>query len=295
MGMHLLNTSDSSPPSGLDLGQLGATAESVYRYDWRDVARYALSVGAGEDELPLVWEKYGPQVLPTFAVMPAFPVIDALHRQLSANLLGTVHLAQSIQLCKPLQPDGVLHTRGTIDGIYDHGLIASCKIGTETRDESGELVFRTGWSIGFRFDGGFGGPPPPPRERVKTPKRPPDFTHAQPIPAMQAFHYRLLGDPNPMHVDAEVARRAGYARPILHGLCTYAFICRAVLLASGRESAGAISEFAGTFRKPVHAGDWLLTQGWHEADRIVVYATTRDRPGEPVFQDAYLKLRPSTI
>jgi acyl dehydratase len=289
------STTDSPPPSGLDLRQLGATSESEYRYDWRDVARYALSVGAGEDELPLVWEKYGPQVLPTFAVMPAFPVIDTLHRQISANLLGTVHLAQSIQLRKPLQLGGILHTLGTIDGIYDHGLIASCKIGTETRDETGELVFRTIWSIGFRFDGGFGGPPPPPRERVKPPRRPPDFTHTQPIPALQAFRYRLLGDPNPMHVDADVARRAGYARPILHGLCTYAFICRAVLLASGRGDAGAITEFAGTFRKPVHAGDRLLTQGWHEADRIVVYATTHERPDEPVFQDAYLRLRASAI
>src|SRR5688572_3488943 len=118
------SSTGSAPPLGLDLGKLGATAMSDYRYDWRDVAQYALSVGAGEDELPLVWEKYGPRVLPTFAVMPAFPVIDTLHRQLSANLLGTVHLAQSIQLLKPLQPSGVLHTLGRIDGIYDHGLIA---------------------------------------------------------------------------------------------------------------------------------------------------------------------------
>jgi acyl dehydratase len=284
-----------APPLGLDLTQLGATAKSDYRYDWRDVAQYALSVGAGEDELPLVWEKYGPQVLPTFAVMPAFPVIDILHRQLSANLLGTVHLAQSIQLLKSLQPSGVLHTLGTIVGIYDHGLIASCKIGTETRDASGELIFRTTWSIGFRFDGGFGGPLPPPRDRVKAPKRPADFTHAQPIPALQAFRYRLLGDPNPMHIDENVARRAGYARPILHGLCTYAFICRSVLLASGCRDASSIAEFAGTFRNPVHAGDTLVTHGWHEADRIVLYAATKETPDEPVFQNAELKLRASAV
>ena len=41
---------------GLKLDSAGATAEVTQSYDWRDVALYALSLGAGTDDLPFVVE-----------------------------------------------------------------------------------------------------------------------------------------------------------------------------------------------------------------------------------------------
>ena len=40
--------------------------------------------------------------------------------------------------------------------------------------------------------------------------------------------YRLNGDKNLIHIDEAVAERAGFHRPILHGLCTFGITARLI-------------------------------------------------------------------
>jgi acyl dehydratase len=81
----------------------------------------------------------------------------------------------------------------------------------------------------------------------------------------QALLYRLSGDRNPLHSDPVFARRAGFDRPILHGLCTFGFTGRALLHTLCGSDPGRVVSMAGRFSRPTIPGDTLTVSMWaHE-------------------------------
>ncbi len=52
-----------------------------------------------------------------------------------------------------------------------------------------------------------------------TPKRNPDYVFTDKTYPFQAFVYRLSNDLNTLHIDPEIAKKAGFPRPIIHGNC----------------------------------------------------------------------------
>ncbi len=262
------------------------TDELVHEYGWKDVVLYALSVGATLDELDFLYEKRGPKVLPTYAVIPTFTALDRLFDAVGGDLLGVVHGAQSIRLHRPFAPEGKLVTVGKVEAIHDLKRMAQAVFTTRTHQD-GELVCETEWLILFRLDGGFGGPRPPASPKYRAPNRTPDFTARERTAREQAALYRLNGDLNPLHIDPEISAKAGFDAPILHGLCTFGYVGRAVLRNLCDGEPGRLRELRGQFRKPVWPGDTLVTEGWAADDRVVLRLRTEQRPEEIAFTNAY--------
>lgn len=276
----------------LNLSAVGkTTTELVHTYTWKDAVLYALSIGAKRDlELPYLFEGMGPRVFPSYAVVPAFLANAALFDAIGGNMLGVVHGGQAIRLHKPFAPGGTLKTVGKVAGVYDLKRMATAIVTTETRDEAGALVCETEWSIIYRLDGGFEGPPPPKRDEAKAPARPADWTFEESTSKEQAALYRLNGDLNPLHIDPKIGESAGFGHPILHGLCTYGYVCRAVIAQECGGDPSKMKYLSGQFRKPVWPGDTLITEGWREDGRIVLRVSAKERPGDYVFSGGYATL-----
>lgn len=266
-----------------------------HAYRWQDAALYGLGIGARQQDLPFLYEGLEEplRVFPTYAVIPTFEACKALFDVVGGDFGGVVHGAQSIVLHKPFAPEGVLTTVGKVANVGDLKRMAQVIFETRTTDEKDELVCETKWTIMYLLDGGYGGEPPPKSQRVRAPERAPDWTVEEKSSPEQALLYRLSGDHNPLHADpraAEKAAKVTEGRPILHGLCTYGFIGRAILAQECGNDPARLRAFHGRFSKPVWPGDTIVTQGWREDGKVLVVAGTNEHPEEPVFTNAWAEI-----
>jgi len=281
------------------------TAARTFSYGDKDVMLYALGVGMGQDpmnetELPFVYEK-GLKVIPTAATVLASglrgtsgpaPEMPPGHRQSQINFLMVVHGEQKVELHKPLPASGTFTAEGRTVGAYDKGAGKGAVIVNETvwTDEKGEKVATLTGSTFARGDGGFGGPSEGAPEPHPTPSRSPDLSVDFTTRADQALLYRLNGDRNPLHSDPDVARKAGFERPILHGLCTYGITCRAVLQAITGFDPDQIYSHQARFSAPVIPGDTITVDLWKDGKEISFEARVKAR-GATVIKNGLTVLR----
>ncbi len=267
----------------LDHSLVGVPGEPAVRsWSSTDVLLYALGVGAGADdplaELAFTTENtqgVAPQVLPTFAVLAAQVRGAVRQRMGDFDPARLVHAEQGFELHRPLPVDGEVSVTSTITGMYDKGKGALVSSRSEAVDAGGEPVITTDSGVFVVGEGGFGGDPGP-RNEWHRPDRSPDEQVTYSTRPDQALLYRLCGDHNPLHTDPAFARRGGFDRPILHGLCTYGFTGRALLhTVCGSQSARFRSMY-GRFSRPVLPGQTLIISIWSDSTGTALFQTATE-------------------
>jgi acyl dehydratase len=253
----------------IDPKSVGAKSEPTRRrWTSTDCLLYALGVGVGQADpaegLAFSTENakgLEQQVLPTFAVIIGSAMVPALG---SFNLAGLVHGGQAVELHRALPASGELEAVAEIVAIYDKGKAAVVVLDTRsTLVETGEPLCTTQTTLFIRGEGGWGGDRGPSAQTEATPPaRAPDHSIAYEVPIDQALLYRLSGDRNPLHSDPEFAKRAGFPRPILHGLCTYGYTGRAVLESLCGGDPGRFGSMSARFAQPVFPGETLTVELW---------------------------------
>ncbi len=238
---------------------------------WQDTALYNFSIGLGQDPMDKAQLDflYEPRLkaMPSMAVVLGYPGFWIRKPDTGVDWVKVVHGEQSLALHKPLPVEGEIIGTSRMTGIVDRGegkgaLLYSERVITDAK--TGEKLATLGSTTFARGDGGFGGPSGPVKQPHPEPERTPDITLDLATRPEQAIVYRLNGDFNPLHIDPDVAEKAGFKQPILHGLCTFGVVCHALMRKLCAYDPARFGEMALRFSSPVFPGETIRTEIWEE-------------------------------
>jgi 3-hydroxyacyl-CoA dehydrogenase/3a,7a,12a-trihydroxy-5b-cholest-24-enoyl-CoA hydratase len=269
-------------------------------YEERDLALYALGVGAAKDpldknDLKFVYEMAGDgfQAIPTFAVTPVLKGILERAKAgeqapgLNYGFDRILHGEQYLELARPLPPNAKLRHENVIKDIWDKGKHGVVVIEAKTYDaKTNELLATNEISMVVRGAGGWGGERGPMGEANLPPDRAPDASTTQKIDENQALLYRLTGDWNPLHADPDFAKNFGFDKPILHELCTFGYAARHAINAFEKGDARKFKSIRARFADSVFPGETLVTDMWkvpadpangRPNDKIVLRCKVKER------------------
>lgn len=272
----------------IDVDKVVGAELAAPSYSWReeDIILYNLGVGAGNPptapaELKYTYEGGGDlTAVPAFGTIPPFGAMMGVGAVdgLDINLSQILHGDQTLTVHGVIPTSGTVRQEGRVVDIYDKGKGALLVLEVvSTLEKTGEPLFTNRSGIFVRGEGGFGGESGPPAAN-EAPERPPDHVVESPTLAQQALLYRMVsGDKNPLHADPGFAAFAGFDRPILHGLCTYGVVLKAVVETALGGESDRVGSYTARFTGHVFPGETLLTSVWEEPDRLIVAATTKER------------------
>jgi acyl dehydratase len=259
-----------------------AFRDSRQSYGARETILYALGLGLGSRptdpaHLQFTYEK-GLKALPTLAVVLAHPGFWAKEPELGIDWPRMLHGEQGLSIFKPVPAEGEVIGRSRITDVVDRGKEKGALIHYE-RDvvdaTSGDLIATSRQTLVCRGNGGFGGGADKaraPRELAQPPARAPDHVAETRTMSQMALIYRLSGDMNPLHADPEIARKAGFTAPILHGLATYALGALAVLEYVCGFDPARLRSFDVRFTAPVLPGETIRTELWIDGVEVALRA-----------------------
>jgi acyl dehydratase len=271
------------------------TGTSEYSYTKDDVILYHLGVGAGvpatdSNELEYTYEKEL-KVLPSFGVIPTFGSMGSLGAVpgLEFNFAMLLHGEQDIIVHQPIPPEATITNSGKVAEIWDKGKAALLVMQVDTKDDAGKPLFTNRFSLFLRGEGGFGGESGP-KVGNQAPEREPDGVIEQATLDQQALLYRLSGDKNPLHADPEFAKMAGFDRPIIHGLCSYGVVCKAIVDHVLGGDVSQVARYQARFAGVGFPGETYKISYWKEDNRILIAAHSKERE-TPIITNAAITVR----
>lgn len=259
------------------------------QYDEKDLALYALGVGAGSNpldsgELQYVYENAGDfRALPTFGVVPALKMVFDTYKRgetapgMNYGFERILHGEQYTEVKRPLPPSAKLTHKAKVKDIWDKGKGAVVVTAITSYDEDGNELVYNELSTFVRGAGGWGGERGPTAEINVAPSRAPDKTVEEKISEAQALLYRLSGDINPLHVDPGFAKAFGFDKPILHGLCTFGYAARHVIKAFSNNDPRFFKSIKVRFSDSVFPGETLVTEMWKDGETIIFRCKVKER------------------
>jgi acyl dehydratase len=267
-------------------------------YTDKDAILYALSVGAGadpldENELSLVYEKRL-RALPTYSAVLAHPGAWIANPKFDVDFLKLLHGEQSLKVHNPLPPEAHIEAAYRVVAVADKGAGKGALVYFEKTiniADTGQPLCTVSSTLFLRGDGGcgsFGSPPPP---SPPAPDQSFEVLDELKTGLNWALLYRLNGDRNPIHVDPAAAAKAGFDRPILHGLCTYGVAGYLLLRSMCRYDTARLRSLDVRFSAPVFPGESIRLEGARGPEGIFFRAVVPER-SQIVLNQGFARILP---
>ena len=282
----------------VDLAEVlvGKKMEPRYmEYNWRDIALYALAVGAKRDDLQYVYEK-NMKAIPTYGVIPYWGTVNVKPYQwmpLPASMLANdiikptisfLNMDHELIMHRPIDPiKGTFQYQDVITDVYDRGEGKGAVVKTKVlvRDEAGNDVCTNYSTTFFHEAGGFGGPPMP-KSSVEIPDRAPDYEADDYISPVQNLLYRLTGDTNLVHVDPKYAQDMGFETSFMQGLCSFGFSCRMAIDSLIPGEPERMTRMAAQMSSVLFPDTPVRLQLWKMGDGVAYFRFINLTSGKPI-------------
>jgi acyl dehydratase len=205
---------------------------------------------------------------------PVFPVVyharvlgkPISDPELNIEFRRALHGEQDMTFHRPVRAGDILSTTPSIEDIRDKGTGETISIRLRTVNQSGDLVEETLFMLFVRGDPRQSASPKSSAEKAPSAAGHADepvATIDQQLDADQTFRYsEASGDKVKIHLDPEVAQKAGFPGIIGHGLCTLAFTSRAVIDGVAGGMPERLKRLSVRFALPVIPGETLTTRIW---------------------------------
>ncbi len=248
----------------------------------RDAILYALSTGYGSSPLDAAHLRRVQER--DLIVTPTLPNVvadaGAWMEDAGVDWQQLVHAEHRLTIHRPVPVDVPLLSRSRMRSVVDRGpgkgMFATFdRTIVAAGDET--LVATMSQTNACRGDGGCGSAGTPPEPLRPVPSRSCDATLALTIPEDAALLYRLNGDLNLLHADPAYAAKAGFPRPILHGLCTFGYAGYAIGRLLGAQDFADIGFIAARFTAVVFPGDTLEFSVWRDGQDVYFRACVPSR------------------
>lgn len=252
-------------------------------YDERDCILYALGLGLGQDPCAPEQLRYvqGDAIaaLPMMSAVLASPTEWMRDPELGIAWQRLVALSHRMEFHRALPARGVVRSCTRVSDVYDLGPKGALILWERDLVDaaSGDLLAVLKAAALARDNGGFGGAAAPARARGQAPTTAPALRFRWQTQPIQGLVYRLSGDMNPLHSDPEVARQAGFDRPILHGLCSLAICGLGVIgtVCAGRPER--LATLAASYAGVVYPGETLEVDIWPDTTEVQFQCRVLDR------------------
>ncbi len=247
-----------------------------------EIDKYAAAIGGGGNSaykqgvappsFPVIYE------LPFLEEIWSDPELNGGEEQAKKNVLMLVHGDQKMVFHKPLKVGSEVSFSARVVGIEDKGSGEVLALKTESRAD-GDLICKSDWGLFVRGIGSGKRPSHPAGAKKPAEAAPPQpvFKSVVEIPADITPRYaKASNDHNPIHLDGEVAKKAGLNGIVVHGLCTMSTVMQSIIDGHLGGEPERLKQLAVRFSAPVYPGDTLWVEAFEAGSSAVKFEVTQE-------------------